>query len=137
MSNPTIYASDGISKLTTEDPDAVSDYAVSTMFNSRSGLAKVNLKIKGVEHHLSLAEARALGLELVVKSESALCNAAALQLMMAPDAGNMPLEFAIQAWGQVCAAVLSRHIQSEVARNKKAVEQELTDQATEGEHGAN
>lgn len=99
----SLIGPDGITPVTSlpasVQPQVVSPFEVSSVFSRESGLSVVKMKQPGAERSFLMTptEARILGLQLLLESEKALCQAATLRMMLEPSMGNMPIEQAIEA----------------------------------------
>jgi len=94
-----IYGPDGITPISSSQEQAPihSPFIISSVFGRQTMLSVVKMKELNAEKSFLMTptEARILGLQLIMESEKAICQAAMLRAML--EMGEMPIEQAIEA----------------------------------------
>lgn len=85
MSSPKLFGPDGISQVNTKAERAqAASFKLSSDFSLQTGRGMVKLRLPGIETVYSLlpAEARLLGMQLIVESEAAILTAAQMRMLL-------------------------------------------------------
>lgn len=120
----SLVGPDGITPVSTKDVgdlQAISPFIVSVTFSRQTGLGTVKIRQPEgtMAFMLTPLEARALGAELMVKSEGAITYAIAMRLLTEPSMGNMPIEQAVEALNILGKATRDAHNLAELDYQQK------------------
>lgn len=120
----SLVGPDGITPVSTQnlsELEAISPFQVSVVFNRQTGLGTVKIKQPGgtVAFFLTPLEARALGADLMVKSEGAITYAIAMRMLTEPSMGNMPVEMAVETIDILGKATRDAHNLAELDYQQK------------------
>ena len=124
MSGPRILGPDGVSQLATPKPETAEGFEFSTDFNPVTGRGTVKFRIPGTTdaYQMLPAEARILGMRLIVESENAITNAiflrAAIELFQVPLVEAVQMLRAIGSATRADHAMVYEHMLKEMQRQK-------------------
>lgn len=130
-----IIGPDGVTPVSSRKPGdeqpVPPPFIITTMFDGRSGLASVKMRQPGAPTAFILTpgEAMALGIQLMLRSESAVANAVAMRMLTEPSMGAQLPEAAAQilevmnrGTREAHALAEQVHLEEQMARMQRARE---------------
>jgi hypothetical protein len=105
MSEPILWGPNGIPVQ--KEPEPTGGPVVTVDYSGRTGLGSVNLTLNGTRYNFTVKEARQLGVQLTVESETAMMVAGLFRVMT--ELGGYSLEEAAAVYQTMMARVRVQH----------------------------